>query len=183
MVVLLHRPETARRAASARASADEPPVSREGRPAQLRHRRADPARPRRRQDAPAGEAAQDAEHGRLRSRGDRLRRAAAAAQGVLSARALAASSLRLVRPIHHAHSTHSPNASGDGRRVGIVLSRFNRAIGDAIARRCAARARGGRRGRARHRRRHRAGRARNPARAAADRANAAITTRWSRSAR
>src|SRR4051812_27644921 len=39
-------------------------------PARLRHRRANPARPRRRPHAPHGRAAQDAEHGRLRPRGD-----------------------------------------------------------------------------------------------------------------
>ena len=77
VVVLLHRPESAaelRRARDRRGAAADV----EDGPAQLRHRRADPARPQRRPDAPAREAAQDAEHGGVRPRGDRLRRAARA---------------------------------------------------------------------------------------------------------
>ncbi len=52
-------------------------------PAQLRDRRADPARSQRRPHAPDGEAAQDAQHGGLRPRGHRLHRASAATEGLL----------------------------------------------------------------------------------------------------
>ena len=77
VIVLLHRPESARRAAPPR-DGDAPPRVVEAGSAQLRHRRADPARPQRRPHAAARAAAQDAEHDGLRSRGDRLRRAAGA---------------------------------------------------------------------------------------------------------
>ena len=77
VVVLLHRPESAASFAAAR-SPEEPAADVEDGPARLRHRRADPARPQRRQDAAARAAAEDAEHGGIRSRGDRLRRAARA---------------------------------------------------------------------------------------------------------
>ena len=49
-------------------------------PAHLRHRRADPARPGRGQDAADGRAAQDAEHGRFRARSHRLRPRSVAAE-------------------------------------------------------------------------------------------------------
>ena len=73
-------------ASSPRARRHRAAVGEDG-PAQLRHRRADPARSQRRQDAAAGQAAQDAEHGGLRSRGHRLRRDTAGAQGVVARRA------------------------------------------------------------------------------------------------
>jgi GTP cyclohydrolase II len=76
VIVLLHRQEAAadllervrgRSTSAAPAKIDA---------AQLRHRRADPARPRRQEDARAGAAAAHAEHGGFRSRGDRLHAAA-----------------------------------------------------------------------------------------------------------
>ena len=75
VIVLLHRPESRRRAAPPRGRRHAAAQHQDG-PAQLRHRRADPARPQRRPHAPARQAAQDAEHGGLRPRGDRLRGAA-----------------------------------------------------------------------------------------------------------
>jgi 3,4-dihydroxy-2-butanone 4-phosphate synthase len=51
--------------------------------AQLRDRRADPARSQRRPHAPDGEAAQDAEHGGLRPRGHRLHRAFTATESLV----------------------------------------------------------------------------------------------------
>ncbi len=82
VVVLLHRPESAAELRE-RALARRAGAAREDGPAQLRHRRADPARPQRRPHAPPREAAQDAEHGGLRPRGHRLReRAARAAERI-----------------------------------------------------------------------------------------------------
>ena len=77
VIVLLHRAESAQELRR-RAIAGEAPAPAENGPAQLRHRRADPARSARRQDAAARAAAQDAEHGGVRPRSDRLRRSAAA---------------------------------------------------------------------------------------------------------
>ena len=74
VMVLLNCCQSRRSAAgAARASTAAGAPGPQHGPAHLRHRRADPARPGRRQDAPAGRAAQDAEHGRLRPRGHRLR--------------------------------------------------------------------------------------------------------------
>ena len=119
VVVLLHRPESAQELRHRAVAAEASGLAEDG-PAQLRHRRADPARSQCRPDALAGEAAQDAEHDRLRSRGDGLCRAAAASRR--RRRVPRMSDLMRI----------SPNTSGDGRRVGIVLSRFNAAIGDQL---------------------------------------------------
>ena len=75
VVVLLHKPESATRAAATRGRR-RGAGHRQGRSSRLRNRRADPARLERRQDAAAREAAQDAEHGRIRPRGHGIRRAA-----------------------------------------------------------------------------------------------------------
>ena len=75
-------------------------------PAPLRHRRADPARPRRRAHAPDGRAAQDAEHGGLRPGGGR-------AIWALRAR----------------------RRSADAMRLGIVASRFNEEISGELLKR------------------------------------------------
>src|SRR5204862_7932087 len=83
----------------------------------VRNRRADPARPKGRQDAPYGLAAQDAEHGRVGA-GDRgLRRKGRQGAG------------RLMTEIE-------PDSSGEGLRVGIVRSRFNERIGVAMLEAC-----------------------------------------------
>jgi 6,7-dimethyl-8-ribityllumazine synthase len=129
VVVLLHRPESAhelrRRALEAEASRQ-----RQGRSARLRHRRADPARSQRRQDAAPRRAPQDAEHGGLRSRSHGLRDAAFARAGSRNIDAVPA-------PNHHEHLNHAhpPDSCEHDRhrpRVGIVLSRFNPGIGDLM---------------------------------------------------
>src|SRR5205814_9547227 len=70
--------------------------------AQLRHRRADPARSERWKDAPARKATQDAEHGGIRSRSNRLRRNAAGARRFLTAALLDRSPRRLFSPCPYA---------------------------------------------------------------------------------
>ena len=114
VIVLLHRAESRAGAAPPRDRRGGARAAQDG-PAQLRHRRADPARSRRRQDAAARAAAQDAEHGGLRSRGHRLRRGAARA-----------------RRIGIDNGIERRSADGAKRRVGIVLSRFNPAIGKGL---------------------------------------------------
>ena len=74
VVVLLHRPRERRTSCSRalRPHGGRRRVAAEDGPAHLRHRRADPARPRRGEDGLLAQAAQDAEHGRLRPRSHRL---------------------------------------------------------------------------------------------------------------
>ena len=75
VIVLLHRPESAAELRQRAMSTAAGHAGEDG-PAQLRHRRADPARPQRRPDAAARQAAQDAQHDRLRPRSGRLHRPA-----------------------------------------------------------------------------------------------------------
>ena len=122
------------RSCASRADGRHAAAAREDGPAQLRHRRADPARPQRRPHAAARQAAQDAEHGGLRPRSHRLRERAAGAQ------ARDASLRRLADATSQAHRRPIVDAA-TACRVGIVQSRFNPGDRRRAARRRAARAR------------------------------------------
>ena len=161
------------RARSTRSRARAPAVAADG-PAHLRHRRADPARPRRRADEAARQPAPHAEHDRLRPRGDGL-------------------SSPTSRPSHRQHDRPCADAEqrrrrrrldGRGLRIGIVQARFNadahRRAARACLRRAAARS-------ACRRRHHRTSRVPGALEIAAGAARHSptterATTRWSRSA-
>ena len=109
-------------AAPARAIADAAAGVAEDRPAQLRHRRADPARPQRRPDAAAW-------RGRARCRAWRASTSRSPATSSRRARR----ARRRRRELDADVDAHrSRTRRGDGRRVGIVVSRFNAAIGDGL---------------------------------------------------
>ena len=107
---------------------------------------------------------------------DRLRRAAAARRSrrrVLHARDRSC----------HDDRSDPPEHDGDGRRVGIVLSRFNPPIGDGLLAGALRALRGGRRRRRRRHRRHRARARWNRRSRCSGSRRPATTTRWSRWAR
>ncbi len=117
----------------------------------LRHRRADPARARRRQDAGALEPAQARQHVRLRPRGYGFHSDAGLPRHA-GGRCRHASALGLsrARDPQHAASTpntekrtqsmeigqYQPNLDGDGLRIGIVQSRFNEPVCNGLADAC-----------------------------------------------
>ena len=123
-------------------------------PAQLRHRRADPARPARGQDAAARPPRKMPSMAGFDLEVTGYDEAPPARQAVASV------PIKRIQPDHR----------GAGRRVAIVLSRFNPRVGDGPAGRRAARAARSRGRRRRHHDRHGSGRARNAAGAAAPRA-------------
>ena len=93
------------------------------RPAHLRHRRPDPARPERGPDEAAGQAAQDAQHGGLRSP---LRVTIATLPNLPATHR---------RPTHEPLHSH-PDLNGEGLHIGIVRARFNEEIGQAELEAC-----------------------------------------------
>ena len=115
----------------------------------LRHRRADPARTRRRQDAGAVESAQARQHVGLWAGSDRLH-SDAGLPGDAGGRcrrsfALGLSARPRRGPLHHTLKKrtqsmeigqYQPNLDGDGLRIGIVQSRFNEPVCNGLADAC-----------------------------------------------